>query len=188
MSEVPDRRAALSAADSLQRHQAADTAVSALEGCGNDLQWTSWGEIFTFLVWFWLKKDGLIWVGFCLVLHLLSLAVDKVNLLVVSGKQKEQMREQIRSNVHRGKEKILMVLAAICAFCYSWYICSIIKDFLRQHNSKASWSSYPFACWEGMQSLKWQTLSFLERKCFIGFTFTHPTRYFRKVILTLALE
>lgn len=73
----------------------------------------------TFLVWFWLKKDGLIWVGFCLVLHLLSLAVDKVNLLVVSGKQKEQMREKIRSNVHRGKEKILMVLAAICAFCYS---------------------------------------------------------------------
>lgn len=78
---------------------------------------------------------------------------------------------------------ILMVLAAICAFCCSSYIYNIIRDnILRQHNSKGSWSSYPFDCWEEIQSLKWQTFSSLESNCFIGFIFIPLMIYFRKVM------
>lgn len=55
-------------------------------------------------------------VGLHLVLHPLSLTVHNVYLLIVSGKQKEQVREQIRNNIRRGKETIPMVLAAICTF------------------------------------------------------------------------
>lgn len=77
---------------------------------------------------------------------------------------------------------IPMVPAVICAFCCSWYIYNIIRDnILKQHNSKGSWSS-PFDSWEEIQSLKWQTLSFLESNCFIGFAFIPLMMYSRKVM------